>query len=147
MRLQDVRKYAMTASVLMLLLASTASCASPAPNEIPSPSESVQTELRILTGPYQAGVTEPLRTGIVLYADDDGCVVSGPKGSQLTLIWPTGFTVKGDRTHFEVLDDKGEVVAVSGVPFNVGGGGAQDGFGRDCVRQYSLAIDGKTQAP
>lgn len=100
-----------------------------------------------MTADYRPGGPEPLKTGIVLYADDDGCIVSGPKGSQLTLIWPTGFTVRGDRKSFEVLNEKGEVVALSGVSFNVGGGGAQDFSGWDCVRQYGLAIDGKVVKP
>lgn len=42
----------------------------------------------------------------------------------MTLVWPQGYTVKGDSRSFEVLDASKNVVARSGTPLNIGGGGA-----------------------
>ena len=70
-----------------------------------------------------------------LTADASGCVRAGQSGT--TLVWPRGYTVRGDAQSFEILDGTNKVVAKSGTPLDIGGGGA-DRFkdtwtGRDCV--------------
>jgi hypothetical protein len=72
-----------------------------------------------------------------LTADANGCVRAGSGRSAVTLVWPRGYTVRGDAKSFEILDGTNDVVARSGVPLNIGGGGA-DNFndtwtGRDCA--------------
>ncbi|TCC18608.1 hypothetical protein [Kribbella sindirgiensis] len=52
-------------------------------------------------------------------------------------MWPRGYTVRGDAQSFEILDRTNKVVAKSGTPLDIGGGGA-DNFkdtwtGRDCA--------------
>ncbi|WP_146068912.1 hypothetical protein [Arthrobacter sp. ZGTC131] len=41
-----------------------------------------------------------------------------------TPVWPQGYTVKGDSKSFEILDAGKNVVARSGEPLAIGGGGA-----------------------
>ena len=55
-----------------------------------------------------------------------------------TRVWPKGYTVKGDSKSFEVLDASKNVVARSGSPLAIGGGG-MDSFKdtwteRDCAK-------------
>jgi hypothetical protein len=60
-----------------------------------------------------------------LAVDDDGCVHAKTTGDSVTtLVWPQGYTVKGDSKSFEVLDASKNVVARSGSPLAIGGGGA-----------------------
>ncbi|KRE68599.1 hypothetical protein ASG92_01675 [Arthrobacter sp. Soil736] len=59
-----------------------------------------------------------------LAADDDGCVQAQTAGDPVTLVWPRGYTVSGDSKSFEVLDASKKVVARSGSPLAIGGGGA-----------------------
>ncbi|TDW94369.1 hypothetical protein EV137_1673 [Kribbella pratensis] len=71
-----------------------------------------------------------------LTVDANGCVQAGPDRPAVTLVWPRGYTVRGDAKSFEILDPANNVVARSGVPLDIGGGGA-DSFkdtwtGRDC---------------
>ncbi|WP_427888806.1 hypothetical protein ACQHIV_36070 [Kribbella sp. GL6] len=72
-----------------------------------------------------------------LTVDANGCVRPGPGKPSVTLVWPRGYTVRGDAKSFEILDSGGHVVTRSGVPITIGGGGA-DHFqatwtGRDCL--------------
>ncbi|MGW6201905.1 hypothetical protein ACWF0M_37525 [Kribbella sp. NPDC055110] len=72
-----------------------------------------------------------------LGADANGCVRASAGQSGVTLVWPRGYTVRGDAQSFEILDSTNRVVAKSGTPLDIGGGGA-DNFkdtwtGRDCA--------------
>ncbi|MEV4266836.1 hypothetical protein [Kribbella sp. NPDC049584] len=72
-----------------------------------------------------------------LTADANGCVRAQAGQSMVTLVWPRGYTVRGDSQSFEILDAIGKVVARSGVPLSIGGGAA-DRFqntwtGRECA--------------
>jgi hypothetical protein len=57
-----------------------------------------------------------------LTADANGCVRPSAQ-SDITLVWPRGYTVHGDSTSFEILDTANKVVARSGTPIIIGGGG------------------------
>lgn len=72
-----------------------------------------------------------------LTVDASGCVRVSAGQSRITLVWPRGYTVRGDAQSFEILDGTDKVVAKSGTPLDIGGGGA-DNFkntwtGRDCA--------------
>lgn len=80
-----------------------------------------------------SGMQAALRA--TLTVDANGCVRAA--GTAVTLVWPRGYTVRGDATSFEILDATNNVVARSGVPLDMGGGGV-DRFketwtGRDCL--------------
>jgi hypothetical protein len=82
-----------------------------------------------------------------LAVDANGCVRAG---AAVTLVWPHGYTVKGDAKSFEILDGTNNVVARSGVRLTIGGGGA-DRFkdtwtGKDCVGDGPLWMVGKIRA-
>lgn len=73
-----------------------------------------------------------------LAVDGDGCVQAKTAGDPVTLVWPRGYTVRGDSESFEVLDADKNVVMRSGSSFAIGGGGA-DSFKdtwteRNCVK-------------
>lgn len=81
-----------------------------------------------------SGMEALLRT--TLTVDANGCVRPS-SGSRITLVWPRGYTVRGDAQSFEILDSTNKVIAKSGTPLDIGGGGA-DRFrdtwtGRDCL--------------
>lgn len=80
--------------------------------------------LRIVTSdlPVPSGM-EALLSG-TLVADEDGCVHAKTAGDPVTLVWPKGYTVEGDAWSFQVLDASKNVVARSGLPLAIGGGGA-----------------------
>ncbi|GAB2646651.1 hypothetical protein [Kribbella swartbergensis] len=85
-----------------------------------------------------------------LAVDANGCVRASPGDTALTLVWPHGYTVKGDAKSFEILDGTNKVVAQSGVPLTIGGGGA-DGFkdtwtGQDCAGDGPLWMVGNVHA-
>ncbi|MFD7158256.1 hypothetical protein ACFV9C_26910 [Kribbella sp. NPDC059898] len=92
---------------------------------------------RIVTSDYDglSGMEAALYATLVL--DANGCVRPSAGGPAVTLVWPRGYTVKGDAQSFEILDSGGQVVARSGVPITIGGGGVdhfQDTWtGRDCL--------------
>jgi hypothetical protein len=58
-----------------------------------------------------------------LEVDEAGCIYARFERTRLTLVWPRGYTVRGDRTSFEILDADDEVVARSGTVLRAGGGG------------------------
>ncbi|WP_141851471.1 hypothetical protein [Kribbella jejuensis] len=58
-----------------------------------------------------------------LTVDANGCVRGG---GGVTLVWPRGYTVRGDAQSFQVLDGGNQVVAQSGVQLTIGGGGADN---------------------
>jgi len=75
--------------------------------------------------------------GTTLSADANGCVQAGSDPTAVTLVWPRGYTVHGNAQSFEILDQANNVVARSGVPLDIGGGGV-DHFqptwtGKDCA--------------
>lgn len=85
-----------------------------------------------------------------LTADVNGCVQAQAGQSEVTLVWPRGYTVRGDSQSFEILDAIGKVVARSGVPISIGGGGA-DRFqntwtGRECATGGQLWMVGGVSA-
>jgi hypothetical protein len=81
-----------------------------------------------------------------LAVDANGCVRAGAGNTEVTLVWPHGYTVKGDAKSFEILDGTNKVVARSGVLLTIGGGSA-DRFrdtwtGRDCAGKGPLWMVG-----
>jgi hypothetical protein len=93
-----------------------------------------------------SGMEALLRT--TLTVDASGCVRAGQSG--VTLVWPRGYTVRGDAQSFEILDATNKIVAKSGTPFDIGGGGA-DNFqntwtGRDCATGGHLWMVGHISA-
>jgi hypothetical protein len=80
--------------------------------------------LRIVTSDL-AGLSgmEALLSG-TLAADEDGCVHAKTAGEPVTLVWPKGYSVEGDSWSFQILDASKNVVARSGLPLAIGGGGA-----------------------
>jgi hypothetical protein len=82
--------------------------------------------LRIIQTDYPNVSGMEASLGGILTADEKGCirVTSGSSGQySSTPVWPKGYTVQGDAKSFEILDGSKNVVARSGVPFQVGGGG------------------------
>ncbi|MFD5276115.1 hypothetical protein ACFWIX_01005 [Pseudarthrobacter sp. NPDC058362] len=74
-----------------------------------------------------------------LAADESGCVQAKTATDPVGLVWPLGYTVQGDAESFEVLDADKNVVARSGSPLAIGGGGVggvvQDNWAeRDCAK-------------
>ncbi|SDL02663.1 hypothetical protein SAMN05216282_12317 [Cryobacterium psychrotolerans] len=81
-----------------------------------------------------------------LAVDGDGCVQAKTAGDPVTLVWPRGYTVRGDSRSFEVLDGSKNVVASSGSSLAIGGGGA-DTFSdkwteRDCAKGKLWLVGG-----
>jgi hypothetical protein len=80
-----------------------------------------------------------------LSADANGCVVGSAGQEPVALVWPRGYTVRGDSKSFEILDGPDHVVARSGVPLSIGGGGATliDSWpNADCARDGRLWMVG-----
>lgn len=96
-----------------------------------SPPRIVTSDLSQLSG------MEALLRG-TLIVDGDGCVQAKTAGDSVTLVWPQGYTVRGDSTSFEVLDASKKVVARSGSSFAMGGGSVdsvKDTWAeRDCAK-------------
>jgi hypothetical protein len=53
---------------------------------------------------------------------DDGWLRAESNNSSHVLIWPYGFTVRGEGKEIQVLDGDGQVVAIVGKAIKVGGG-------------------------
>ena len=72
-----------------------------------------------------------------LDVDAEGCVYGQSSGGRVTLVWPEGYTVRGDSTSVGVLDAGGKVVARSGMALAIGGGAVEsvdDAWGeQDCA--------------
>lgn len=64
---------------------------------------------------------------------DDGWLRAEAGNSSYVLIWPHGFTVRGEGKEIQVLDGDGDVVAVVGEAIKVGGGEAT----LEIVEQYT----------
>ncbi|MFC6161329.1 hypothetical protein [Kribbella jiaozuonensis] len=93
-----------------------------------------------------SGMEAALQT--TLTADANGCVRAGQ--SDVTLVWPRDYTVRGDSKSFEILDGTNKVVARSGTLLTIGGGGA-DHFmdtwtGRDCATRGDIWMVGGISA-
>ena len=54
--------------------------------------------------------------------DSNGCVQARTDGGVVSLVWPQGYTVRGDASSFEVLDASGTPVIGSEPPLAIGGG-------------------------
>lgn len=93
-----------------------------------------------------SGAEAALQT--TLTADANGCVRAGQ--SDTTLVWPRGYTVRGNADSFEILDAVGKVAARSSTPLTIGGGGVdrfQDTWrGRDCATRGHLWMVGGISA-
>ncbi|TFD86738.1 hypothetical protein [Cryobacterium psychrotolerans] len=102
--------------------------------------------LRLVTSDTSAlSGMEALLRG-TLAVDGDGCVQAKTAGDPVTLVWPRGYTVRGDSRSFEVLDGSKNVVASSGSSLAIGGGGA-DTFSdkwteRDCAKGKLWLVGG-----
>jgi hypothetical protein len=76
---------------------------------------------------------EALMLETTLTVGDDGCVSAG----DTTLVWPAGYSVRGDTTSFLVIDGDGNVIARSDQSVEIGGGGvdmSDEAWGNvDCV--------------
>jgi hypothetical protein len=88
-----------------------------------------------------------------LIVDDNGCVQARTGANNLvtTLVWPRGYSVRGESKSFEILDGDKNVVARSGAALRMGGGGT-DTFQntwteRDCAGGNVLWIVGEVDAP
>ena len=100
--------------------------------EVPAPPRLVTSNT-----PQLSGMEALLRQG-TLVADENGCVQVKTAGGPVTLVWPQGYTVKGDSESFEILDRNKNVVVRSGRPFSMGGGGVgavgDKWAGRECAQ-------------
>jgi hypothetical protein len=74
-----------------------------------------------------------------LEVDTDGCVYGQREGGRVTLVWPKGYSVRGDTSAFEILDADGERVAESGTKLMITGG-ATDTVG-DAWEHQDCATD------
>jgi hypothetical protein len=85
-----------------------------------------------------------------LTADQSVCVRVKSGEATLTLVWPRGYTVRGDSKSFEILDGDKNVVARSGTTLAISGGGVdnfQDTWTeRDCASGSKLWMVGKIDA-
>lgn len=94
--------------------------------------------LRLVTSdlPQTSGLEALLRG--TLAADESGCVHAKTTEEPVILVWPRGYTVQGESKSFEVLDASKNLVARSGSPLAIGGGGVdsfKDTWGeRDCAK-------------
>ncbi|GAA1556466.1 hypothetical protein GCM10009804_11590 [Kribbella hippodromi] len=57
-----------------------------------------------------------------LTTDPNGCVQAA--NGKITLIWPRTYSIQGTPDSFKILDADDHVVARSGTPLTIGGGGA-----------------------
>jgi hypothetical protein len=93
--------------------------------------------LRIVTSDFDGPSGMEALLLATLTADPNGCVRARAGQSTVTLVWPRGYTVRGNSQSFEILDALGNVVARSGVQLRIGGGSAdhfQDTWtGRACA--------------
>ncbi|MFI7066019.1 PASTA domain-containing protein [Kribbella sp. NPDC050124] len=136
---------------------------SPSPGTILAPGAPVTVTVPAGSGPGTAEVPPRIVTSDLdgptgmeaalqarLAVDANGCVRAGAGKPTVTLVWPRGYTVKGDAKSFEILDGANNVVARSGVLLTIDGGGA-DHFedtwtGRDCVSGGHLWMVGTIHA-
>ena len=133
-------------AAVVALVAALGACSSSTPDPAPSASSS----LRIM----QSDVTNPsgmdARLEGTLKVDARGCVVAGTPGDGVSLVWPRGYTVRGDASSFEVLDGDENVVARSGAPFVMAGGGVGEfpdsWTERDCYAGGTLWLVGEIGA-
>jgi hypothetical protein len=85
-----------------------------------------------------------------LGVNDEGCVVAGSEDGGTTLVWPDGYSVRGDSDSFEILARDGSVVARSGEDLAIGGGAADSSndawTNSDCV-EGSIWMVGAISSP
>jgi hypothetical protein len=136
---------------------------SPSPGTMLMPGATVTVTVPAASGPGTAEVPPRIVTSdldgptgmeaalqVRLAVDANGCVRAGPGDTAVTLVWPRGYTVRGDVRSFEILDGSNQVVARSGVLLTIDGGGA-DRFkdtwtGRDCAGDGPLWMVGTIHA-
>jgi hypothetical protein len=96
------------------------------PNPIPTPTPPAATP-RIVT----STVAEPSGMEALLNAslgvDSDGCLFAQGSTDRVTLVWPMGYSVRGDADSYDVVDGNGDVVASSDQALSIGGGGVDAG--------------------
>jgi hypothetical protein len=109
-----------TAIVLVMLgtVALATGCTVADPQPAPEPDLVIVTSGETSLSGMQALIS------LSLEAAADGCVYGHVEsGDQVTLVWPKGYTVRGDSASFDVLDAGGSPVVTSGDIVSLGGGG------------------------
>jgi len=106
-----------TVGSVLSLAAIVGACAAPATSSTPPP-------LRLVTAAARQQVVMDAAFSGELSVDGEGCVRAKAAGdaSMFSLVWPQGYTVRGDSKSFEVVDANKNVVARSGTSLKVGGG-------------------------
>lgn len=124
------RMFIECASTVIVAIAVLAACT-------PSPDPSPTNVPRIVTSTIESLSGMEAATFATLAADDDGCVVTAAEDENMTLVWPAGYSVRGDAESFAVVDGDGNVVAKSGQALEIVGGAADspdEAWGNgDCV--------------
>jgi hypothetical protein len=68
----------------------------------------------------------------VLVADGNSLVLESSTGQRSTVVWPSGYSVRGDGDELVLTDLFGSVKAREGDKIGVGGGVGSDGLFRAC---------------
>lgn len=145
---------AAAAIALVLLLAGCTADPTPTVSESASTAEtgtlSVSgSPLRIVTSDQPEPTGMEALLSATMDIGDDGCVNAETGGSPVTLIWPKGYTVRGDSSSFEIVDADGNVVARSGTALAIGGGvvdSVDDRWGESDCATDSLWLVGEVSA-
>lgn len=131
---------------VVALVAALSGCSSSTPDPVPSPSPSVriiQSDGAVLSG-------AEARLEGTLIADARGCIVAKTRGEAVSLVWPRGYSVRGDAGSFDVLDGDDNVVGRSGESIVMGGGGVGEfpnsWTERDCNPGTILWVVGEIEA-
>ncbi|NIK54681.1 hypothetical protein [Kribbella shirazensis] len=125
------------------VIAGTAWAVRPGPDQPPTAGGPSDVPPRIVRSDSEmpGGMEAGLKA--MLTVDASGCVRAGSGGSATTLVWPRGYSVRGNSESFEILDGANEVVARSGVLLDIAGGGvgSKDTWtGQDCVGNGPLFL-------
>ena len=133
-------------AAVVALVAALGACSS----STPDPAQSASSSLRIIQSDWTNPSGMEARLEGTLTVDARGCVVAGTPGEGVSLVWPRGYTVRGDGGSFEVLDGEENVVARSGTPFVMAGGGvgefSDSWTERDCYAGGPLWLVGEIGA-
>lgn len=119
------------------------------PNAVEPPAATTPTTPRIVTSNSAApsGLEALFRT--TLRVAENGCVQAGSEQSVVTVVWPRGYTVRGDSKSFEILDPAKKVVAGSAQRVELGGGAADQiehtWTNTDCATGRQLWLAGTTR--
>lgn len=75
----------------------------------------------------------------VLVADGKNLVLESPTGQRTTVLWPSGYSVRGDGDKLVLTDLFGSVKAREGDKIGVGGGVDVDGHFRACGDVWTVS--------